>query len=360
MAEITTGAAFSWREHCAQLGCTLSLSTTAFVRSGHSVNVTGASAVIDASGLYPLTNLTNRQLMKVARIVCTPAQDTTGGGNSRWYYPTIQLNCSMTSLPGTATSPFANTFGLLAMNCVYPSLEPSIGFAQGGFGGYYTAVGIDTWSGTAFSGTNFYHKVVGDGSLFDSPRAPMTYNGYTFPNHTVRYADRQAVGSVRFTIMPGTLNYAGEASNPGTCYISIGRIWVADSLIIPLGIDGGWKWKNSDPSIINVSRGQQTYADEFQRLRSIDWTATALTDQQAYDPAFIQLGNVPSFTAAQLEAGCKGEFLFQGRLSGVSGVAGGYFADSGQLYGRISSPGIEVDDETSGNAQAMGNVIESR
>lgn len=360
MAEIVVGSAFSWRENCAQLGCTLSLSTTPFIRSGHSVNVTGASVVVDASGLYPLTNMTDRRLMNVTRLVCVPAQDTTGGGNSRWYYPSIQINASMTSLPGTSTSPFANTFGLLAMNCVYPSIEPSVGFAQGGFGGYYAAVGIETWSGTAFSGTNFYSKVVGNGTLFDSPRAGMTYNGYTFPNHSVRYSDRQAVGSVRFTIGPNQANYAGEASNPGTCYITIGRIWVADSLIIPLGIDGGWKWKNSDPSIINSSRGQQTYADEFNRLRSIDWTATALTDQQAYDPAFIQLGNAPSFTAAQLEAGCKGEFLFQGRLSVVSGAFGGYFGDAGQLYGRCSSPGIEVDDSTGGFAQAMGNIIESR
>lgn len=371
MAGILQGALIAWRELASNYAAALTMTSTTYTRSGH-VCLGAPTVTVDPA--FPLSNLLDRRLSKVCRLICTPAQDVGTGGNNNWYYKNIQINLNFDAILGPAgnSSVLLNTMGLLDVDVQYPSVS---NYNLDTFcwpGGPIASISMQADGGTGF-GSGVYSHILGtDAGVYNTPRAAQPFTGYRFPNHDMRCFSRASVSTLRFTLgAPTATTFIGSTVNPGTAYVTIGRAWAGDSIIVPEGSDAFWKFLPIDPSIVRRSRGQQIYTDQYTRLRSLafslsnrgDTTSSQFLLSSPYNPSSINSngynGDAPSFLALQLEAGISNEVFIKPRLSWDQ-AAQPYFGYSSQLYGTIAPPGVELADQSGGYTKVSGTLIESR
>lgn len=144
---------------------------------------------------------------------------------------------------------------------------------------------------------------------------------------------------------------------PDGDYFEQSRVFIADALLLPTGVDSGWSLTVDDPGRLDVSAGRQWYESKLPRTRLLSVSARPLTTEQAFGisaegttiPSFFP---VPSVQDLQFHAGATGEVVVIPRTDGQWAYRAG-------VYGHLERPPV-LRHLAGPNYAADFNVIEER
>lgn len=314
------GAVVAWREWITKYTNGLSL-----VHSG-----SGSASV---SSSLPLANLGDRRLAKVCRINTVGA--SVGGGLYDHGTNTVRWITD-----GLLDKGRAVIIGLLNHNI--PQYASSS-----------TPLRIRCYSDTG--GTTLIYDSGNISSTLFKQITSAPYGGL-FYNHTFCIPPSRLatpVARVEVAVAYGNTPFS-------TTTLDIGRLFLADGIVVPEGIQGTWRTRIIDPSVVRRSRGQQVYADDLLPYRSLDFGVDITTDQQGFDLDCVNRTDVdgtadaPAWAACKMECGVRGEVLI------VPDTAlSTYYAKYSAIYGTFAN-NLEIEHAYGANHRVTGTVLEAR
>lgn len=138
-------------------------------------------------------------------------------------------------------------------------------------------------------------------------------------------------------------------------YVEIGRVYVANALIVPDGVDVGWSLDVDDAGTVDASEGRQWYEERGKRTRRLGF-AVSLRESTAvfgFAEGATSASDVPSFQAMQMLAGATGEVVVIPR-SGTE-----LLVRRLAVYGHLERP-LEIRNRSGLHFDVSGRVIEER
>lgn len=145
-----------------------------------------------------------------------------------------------------------------------------------------------------------------------------------------------------------------------TTTLDMGRLFLADGITVAEGIQGTWKTRIIDQSLMRRSRGQQVYADEVLPIRALDFGVDITSDQQAFDLDCVNRTDVdgtagpPAWAACKMEAGIHGEVVIIPDTALAT-----YYAKYSAIYGTFASQ-LEIEHAAGVNHRVTGTLVEAR
>ena len=205
---------------------------------------------------------------------------------------------------------------------------------------YVVTAGIDTTEVPEFPFTNLYTRQLSEVSRFynlsgdvsieinalgsgfecnliafmgENPPNEIQVNGLT--TYTQSYSESDEMDAVlpRITIfcIPLTVITSIITTHPGVGEGELARIFRANAIYLPKGVDARWGLGLDDSGSLQDSDGKQFYENRGVRLRRLKFNCTVLTDSFAYDfvagSSGVQYN--PCFQAMQYYAGKTGEVV---------------------------------------------------
>ncbi len=255
---------------------------------------------------YPVTNLQNRQLARIARYL--------SGGSG--VFATADLGAAM-------PVKLVGMFGIGALQLV------------------------------PYSGANIYEIQVQGSNV--SNFSSLVYN-----NTTGSISARQGSLWLRnhaFWILPTVVSarywrVRVQGYSP-KAFRDVGRLWISDALDLTGAIDTDPVLGGVDPGVLLESYGQQYYEQPRQRIRTIS-LGLKLTTQQAFgfsDTSAAQV-NAASLQALQVEAGTTGEVFV------VTYARNRTWAQATSAYGHLSSfPEIQRHPDSAPDSPRYSSTI---
>lgn len=315
------GACIAWRDWVCKSG------TISLVHTG--------SGTPTVSSTLPLTNLADRRLAKVCRITSTGT--SVGGGQFSHGVNTIKWTAPA-SEDGRCV-----LIGLLNHNIA--SLASSA-----------TPIRIRAWSDIA--GTILIYDSGNISSSLFKYTVGASYGSQT-PQHVFGIpSSRLGTRAVRveIDITLGNIPFSFIT-------MDLGRLFIADGINLTEGIEGTWRTRVIDPSVVRRSRSQQVYSDDQLVSRSMDFGVDITSDQQAFDldpTNRTDLGipsgaeGPPSWAACAVEAGIHGEVVVIPDTALTT-----CYARYSAIYGTFQSP-LEIEHRAASNYHVSGTIIEAR
>lgn len=212
------------------------------------------------------------------------------------------------------------------------------------------------------SGGGFPVALIGvvGANLPDSILYKPSGSGFVSAEMLTGYSPSLAIPSQCFALVPvGTTVEKVRLlwNDPPTEYYELARVFIADAIVLPNGVNAAWSLGFDDSGDLAESAGSQWYSNEKLKTRRLSISLFPLTPEVSFGVddggvAIPSLTPVPSMLDLQMYAGTTGEVIVLPRSTGEWAYRAG-------IYGHIERP-FEIQHVAGPNFRANLAVIEER